>query len=112
MDVQVETLDDGIAVVTPTGDVDGSTAPTLQEHVTAAAKPNGRMLLDMQGVEFMSSAGLRVLLILYRQIQGNGGKVVISGLNEPLQEAMGATGFLKFFTTVADRDAGLQALRQ
>ncbi len=112
MDVQVETLDDGIAVVTPSGDVDGSTAPTLQEHVIASAKPNGRMLLDMKGVEFMSSAGLRVLLILYRQIQGNGGRVIISGLNEPLQEAMGATGFLKFFTTVTDRDAGLQALRQ
>ena len=112
MDVQVETLDDGIAVVTPNGDVDGSTAPVHQEHVTGAAKPNGRMLLDLSGVGFMSSAGLRVLLILYRQISANGGKVIISGLNEPIEEAMSATGFLKFFTTVADRDAGLQALRQ
>ena len=112
MDVQVQTLNDGLTVIAPSGDIDGSTAPAFQEQVVAAARPNSRLLLDMSGVDFMSSAGLRVLLILYRQISANGSRVVISGLNEPIEEAMSATGFLKFFTTVADRDAGLQALRQ
>jgi anti-sigma B factor antagonist len=60
----------------------------------------------------MSSAGLRVMLVLYRTISGNNGKVILSGLNESIQDAMSATGFLKFFTTVDSRDAALEMLRQ
>lgn len=92
------------------GDVDGSTAPDLQEQVLAAASPGCRLLLDMSQVTFMSSAGLRVMLLLYRQISGNSGKVVLVGLSEDLQDTMSATGFLKFFTIADTLDAGEQAL--
>jgi anti-sigma B factor antagonist len=112
MDVQVKTLEDGVTLIEPHGDIDGSTAPLLQEKILAAAQPNSRLLLDMSGVDFMSSAGLRVMLLLYRQISGNNGRVILAGLNESIEDAMSATGFLKFFSTAKDRDAGLQQLRQ
>lgn len=92
------------------GDVDGSTAPELQEHVLGAAGPGCRLLLDMSQVSFMSSAGLRVMLLLYRQISSNSGKVVLVGLSEDLQDTMSATGFLKFFTIAATLEAGAEAL--
>ncbi|MEP7290293.1 MAG: anti-sigma factor antagonist [Chloroflexota bacterium] len=110
MDVQVKPFGDA-TVVEAIGDVDGSSASTLQEQVLAVAQPGCRLLLDMTQVEYMSSAGLRVMLLLYRQISGKG-KVVIVGLNEDIKSTMSATGFLKFFTTADTLEAGKALLDQ
>lgn len=109
MDVQAKPFHDAI-VVEVAGDVDGSTAPALQEHILAAAQPGCRLLVDMTQVGFMSSAGLRVMLILHRTISGGKGRVVLVGLSADIRDTMSATGFLKFFTTADTLDAGLQAL--
>jgi anti-sigma B factor antagonist len=110
MDVQVKSYGDA-TVVAAIGDVDGSTAPQLQEQVLAVAQPGCRLLLDMSQVSYMSSAGLRVMLLLHRQVSGKG-KVVIVGLNDDVKSTMSATGFLKFFTTAETLDEGQAALDQ
>ena len=111
MEVQVRTEGD-VTILEASGDVDGSTAPNLQEQVLACAKSGCKMLMDMSNVGFMSSAGLRVMLLLHRQISGGNGKVVLVGLSDEIKDTMAATGFLKFFTTTDTIDAGLDALNQ
>jgi len=112
MDIQVKPYGDA-TVVAANGEVDGSTAPQLQEQVLAVAQPGCRLLLDMTNVAYMSSAGLRVMLLLHRQISsGKGSKVVIVGLNDDIKSTMSATGFLKFFTTADTLDAGKAILDQ
>mgnify|MGYP000564591470 CR=1 FL=1 len=109
MDVQTKPFADA-TVVEVSGDVDGSTAPVMQEAIMAVAQPGCRLLIDMSQVGFMSSAGLRVMLILHRTISGGKGNVVLVGLSDDIKDTMSATGFLKFFTTAETLDAGLQAL--
>jgi anti-sigma B factor antagonist len=109
MDVQLKPFADA-TVVEVSGDVDGSTAPALQESVLSVAQPGCRLLLDLSRVGFMSSAGLRVMLLLYRQIAGGKGHAVLVGLSDEIKDTMAATGFLKFFATADTLDAGLQAL--
>jgi anti-sigma B factor antagonist len=111
MEIQVKPADDA-TILEVTGEIDGSSAPQLQEHIVALAQPGSKLLLDLSGVSFMSSAGLRVLLLLYRQISGGGGQVVLVGLSDALKDTMAATGFLKYFKTTDDIGAGLEALRQ
>jgi anti-sigma B factor antagonist len=111
MDVQVKPYDDA-TVVEVSGDVDGSTAPQLQEQVLAVAQPGCRLLLDMTKVDYMSSAGLRVMLLLHRQISGGKGQAVLVGLSDEIKSTMSATGFLKFFTTAPTLDEGKAALDQ
>jgi anti-sigma B factor antagonist len=111
MDIQTTATGDA-TILSVSGEIDGSTAPLLQEQVIAHTQPGSKILLDMTNVPFMSSAGLRVLLLLYRQISGGGGQVVLVGLSESLQDTMTATGFLKYFKTTDDINAGLEALRQ
>ena len=108
MDVQVRTQE-AVTVIAVQGDIDGSTAPTLQERVLAHAQPGCKLLLDMSGVSFMSSAGLRVLVLLQRQISGKGA-FVITGLSESLKDTLTATGFLKFITTADAVDDGIKVL--
>jgi anti-sigma B factor antagonist len=58
----------------------------------------------------MSSAGLRMLLVLYRSIAGSGGKVVLAGLAGDLEDTMQLTGFLDFFDHYATVNDGISIL--
>ena len=64
----------------------------------------------MSGVEYMSSAGLRMLLSMYRQISRQNGSIVLVGLGEEIKDTMSVTGFLNFFTIRDTVDEGLKAL--
>jgi anti-sigma B factor antagonist len=111
MHVNVSTLED-VTLVSLAGEIDASTAPAVQREILALATGNGmRLLLDMNGVTFMSSAGLRMLLVTYRHLAASQGRVVLVGLSDDLAETMAITGFLNFFATRQTVDAGLEALR-
>lgn len=109
MDV-ARTQEGAVTVIAPAGDIDSRSAPQFQESVLTDAAGSGRLLLDLSGVGFVSSAGLRVLLLVYRQALAGKSRVVLCGLNPDVRSSMSATGFLGFFTVVASRDEGLVAL--
>jgi len=101
---------DGMVLIAITGDIDGSTAQELQDYVTPSIKTNCRILFEVSNVAYMSSAGLRVLLVIYRQINEVKGGVVLMSVSPDIQEAMNATGFLKHFVLVDTLEEGIQAL--
>jgi len=102
--------DGPVTVVSPAGDIDGKSAPSFQEAVLSALDHRGNVLLDLGGVHFMSSAGLRVLLLVYRQAMARKARVALCGLSTEIRRTMSATGFLSFFTVHATRKEGLAAL--
>ena len=109
MEINVKSIGQ-VTVVEIAGDIDSNTAPQAQEQVLPLVQPGSKMLLDMSGVEYMSSAGLRMLLSMYRQISRGDGSIVLVGLSEEIKDTMSVTGFLNFFTTHDTVDEGLQAL--
>ena len=109
MDVNVSKVQ-GITVVTLTGELTGKTAPDAQQLILAQAQPQGKMILDMSGVPYMSSAGLRVLLMVYRAVSGKGGRAVLVGLSEELESMMWLMGFLDFFAHKGSLEAGIAEL--
>jgi anti-sigma B factor antagonist len=98
MKTQIKTVE-GITVATLSGEIDATTAPTLTDKILPLAESGSKLLLDMSQIAYMSSAGLRVLLSLYRQATAHDGKVVLVGLSEELKDTMTVTGVLGFFTT-------------
>ncbi len=107
--VSVDTLQQ-VTLIEMVGDVDASTAPLVQQQVLPLAQPGAKILLDMTQVPYMSSAGLRMLLSLYRQVAAKEGQLVLVGLVEQIKDTMSITGFLDFFTTCDTLDSGLQTL--
>ena len=89
------------AVVTCEGHIDGRTAPELQAALAPVLGEFATVVLDLSQVAYMSSAGLRVLLLVHRQLNAKQGRVVLVGLSESLAETMRITGFLQFFETHA-----------
>ncbi len=100
-----------VTVIEMTGDVDANTAPLVQDQVLQLAQPQAKLLLDMTKVPYMSSAGLRMLLSLYRQVDSKNGQIVLVGLVEEIKDTMSITGFLNFFTTRDTLESGLEALK-
>ena len=101
----------GVHVVELSGEIDANTAPVAQQQILPLATEGSRILLDLSGVSFMSSAGLRLLLSTYRQAAAQKGSVVLAGLSEDLKDTMSMTGFLSFFTVHDTPEEGLQALQ-
>lgn len=111
MQINISTAGE-VTVVEIIGEIEASAAAQIQEKVLALVKPGLKLLMDMTDVSFMSSAGLRLLLLLYRQVTGQGGQMVLVGLSDEIQDTMSATGFLSFFTIQNTVDAGLGILNQ
>jgi len=109
MEINVKSIGQ-VTVIEISGDIDSTTAPQAQEQILPLVQPGSKVLLDMNGVEYMSSAGLRMLLSTYRQISRGDGGIVLVGLGEEIKDTMSVTGFLNFFTTRDTLDEGLQVL--
>jgi len=100
-----------VTLIEMVGDVDANTAPLVQQQVLPVAQPKSKILMDMTKVPYMSSAGLRVLLSLYRQVASKDGRLILVGLSEEIRDTMSITGFLDFFIIYDTFDLGLEALK-
>ena len=109
MDINIRSVEQ-VTVVEIIGDIDGKTAPDVQQQILPLVQPGSKILLDMSGVAFMSSAGLRVLLSTYRKVASNNGRIVLVGLSSELRDTMSLTGFLRFFTDYDTVEKGLAGL--
>lgn len=94
-------------LVKATGRIDSQTAPQLDEAFRAIIK-NGRfrIVFDMSGVEFVSSAALRVLIAVRKTCKRwNRGELVLASVPQRIYEALELAGFLplfKFFDDVVE----------
>lgn len=109
MKVEIEQANE-IFIVTLAGELDGRSAPQVEEQLLPLLQPGCKFVLSLQAVTFMSSAGLRTLLLLYRRISAQSGQVVLVDLPEMVRDTMAITGFLDFFEdyeTLAEGQAAL-----
>lgn len=91
-------------MVVVSGRVDSSTAAQLAEALENATS-NGRykIVVDMSGLEYMSSAGFRALLASQRLCKRyNRGEIVLAAVPERIQEALELAGFTELFKTFAN----------
>lgn len=109
MEITVDTTG-AITVVTVAGEIDGKTAPAAQQQIVPLCQSGEKVLLDMSQVSYMSSAGLRLMLLLYRQANAAQATLALAGLSEDLRDTMSATGFLTYFTIYDTVEAGRAAL--
>lgn len=102
---------DGVIVVAATGAVDMLTAPQLQDVVSAALerKP-GALIIDLTEVDFLGSAGMQVLMITRKELDGAIRFAVVAdgpATSRPLK-ITGVADYIDLFSTV---DVALQNLK-
>lgn len=110
MDINFQKSGD-IKIIEMDGELNSDTSSEVYDAINEQISPTDRVILDMRKVRYMSSAGIRTLLLVYRSLSNGGGKVVLVGLSEELRDVLSITGFLEFFNTQNTVDAGLQAVQ-
>jgi anti-sigma B factor antagonist len=91
-------------LVSANGRIDSATAPKFSE-VLEGTTNSGRfkIVIDMSGVEFMSSAGFRSLLASQRVCRRyNRGEIVLAAVSERVKEALELAGFTELFKLYED----------
>ena len=78
-----------------TGRLDTTTAPNLESVVNELSEDTKELIFDMSGVEYISSAGIRVLLGAYKKMSINQGTMRIEKANGMVREVFGMTGLLE-----------------
>ena len=79
------------------GRLDTTTAPELEEVVKESVEGIEELVMDFSNLEYISSAGLRVLLAT-QKIMSEKGSMVIKGANETVKEVFEVTGFCDILT--------------
>ena len=79
------------------GRLDTTTAPQLEEEITASISGINKLVLDFGQLEYISSAGLRVLLKSQKAMSRQG-KMVIVNASETIREVFELTGFMDILT--------------
>ena len=83
--------------ITLTGRLDTTTAPQLESELKASLDGVNSLVLNFAGLDYLSSAGLRVLLAAQKQMNKQGG-MVVRNVNETIAEIFDVTGFSDILT--------------
>jgi anti-sigma B factor antagonist len=100
----------GVNVVSIEGSIDGKTAPMIRQEIGPTLESAKTVILDLSKVDYLSSAGLRLLLLIYREFSAKSGKLVLLGVSDDIRTVMSHTGFLNFFTLAGSMPEALQAI--
>jgi stage II sporulation protein AA (anti-sigma F factor antagonist) len=102
-------------VVAPEGRIDSTAAPSLQAQLLAVIGDGaGNLILDMGRIGYVSSAGLRVLLVASKALDERGGRLVLCALATEIRRVFDLSGFSELLAVVdtrADAQAMLAGLR-
>jgi anti-anti-sigma factor len=89
-------------VVTPAERIDESSfeafGKALAPYLDRCAPDKDRLVLDLSKLAYISSAGLRVLMLAARQVKKQSGTLVVSGLQAPIEEIFQISRFTMIFT--------------
>ncbi|WP_119066763.1 anti-sigma factor antagonist [Aggregatilinea lenta] len=103
-------LDNGAVVIWPNGRLDSNTSPVLEQVLNAHLQRGHYWLfVDLAGVEYIASSGLKILVSAWRRANEHNGDLVLSGLQPRIIEILEMVGFDMLFQIFPDLDDALQA---
>ncbi|MDR2559800.1 MAG: STAS domain-containing protein [Oscillospiraceae bacterium] len=93
---------EGAEILIVEGNIDIVTAPKLQAELESALSSTAHLVLDFNGVRYMSSAGLRVLLSGQKISQSKNKSMVLKNIQKEVMEVFDVTGFTSILTIEQD----------
>ena len=106
------------------GRLDGTTAKAFEEKILGQIESGDRrFIIDLEQLDYVSSAGLRVFLLAGKRLDSTNGKLVLCGfkktipyhtlnrIQDPVREVFDIAGFLSIFSTYGSHDDAIKALQ-
>jgi anti-anti-sigma factor len=112
MEIRDERIGD-TCVVTAKGRLDSGASATFADRIgglIASSKP--KLLIDLAGVDFVTSAGLRAVLVLVKRIKAADGSFAVCGVQQSVREVLDITGFTDMLKIHAARAEAIAAMSE
>lgn len=110
MDIKEE-RQDGVIVVAPVGRIDSTTSGALDAHLMRLSSGGPlRIVIDFAGVDYISSAGLRVMLALAKRTRDTRGALALAALGDGVRQVFELAGFLPLFSVESTRERAIQSI--
>jgi anti-sigma B factor antagonist len=111
MDVNQETKKD-VTIFEVSGRLDSSQSKDLDFKLVEAIKGGAvKMVLNLHKLEYISSAGIRVLVHCLKEIEKQGGTLYLAALPKPIDNVLYITGFSPYFKTIDSVDRALEKFK-
>ena len=100
----------GIACAAFNGRMDADMTPDTQNAIDEILSDSNRVLFNLEGLESLSSYGLRIILKAVKKMRLKGGKIILCSLIENVREIFDVCGFGADIPITDNIEAGLKAL--
>lgn len=103
----------GVIILSPDGRLDSNSAPSLEQEIDTIGSGNDghHLLLDFSKVEYISSAGLRVVLKTVKERQSASKSFAVSSMQDHVREVFEISGFDSYVTIHPDTTKALAAFK-
>lgn len=103
-------MSNDIHIVAITGSLDSSSSPEAQKSLDSVVAGARKVVLDFSALDYISSAGLRVLLGAAKKLRGSGGTLAMFGLNQSVREVFEISGFSSILSIYQSEAEALGAM--
>ena len=98
----------GVTILTLNGSIDAMTAPKITEYIQGLIrKGNIKLVADFKGVDYTSSAGLRVLLGAIKETRSQSGDIRLAGVQPDVLKVLNLSGFTNILKMFDDLDSAV-----
>lgn len=109
MDVN-ETREGKVLVLDLIGRLDAASSPEMETRLAAAVQETPALVLDLSGMEYVSSAGLRVLLKTAKEAKAGGVGLALAALRPTVTEVFQISGFFTILNAYPTREQAVAAV--
>ncbi len=107
----IEKKQDNFSVFKLTGRLDSNTSLSFEKKLFEAIENGTRhMVLDFEGLDYISSAGLRVILKTTKNLKNTNGRLVLCSMQDYVKEVFEISGFDSFLPIVKTVDDALKSM--
>ena len=99
---------DGITIIDISGRLDASNSKEAESTILAAEGEGSKVILNLENLEYISSAGLRVLLLSAKKARAGHGKFCIVSLTESVMDVFEISGFSAIFEIADSVEEGIK----
>ena len=110
MEIQTERAN-GTLIAKAEGRIDGVNARDFEEALKAAiSTDDNTVVMDLEGLSYISSAGLRVILLIAKTLRKRNADLILCSLSDPIREVFEISGFDKIIPVHASREQALASV--
>lgn len=111
MEITVNTQE-GVTIIYLDGKLDGNATPIAQEKIMPYVISGCRLVIALCKCDYISSAGLRLLLMIAKQLSTQGGRWALACAAPQILDVMEMTGFSNFFINYGSVADAVKAVRE